>query len=256
MKKHHYGQFTFPIINASTHNKPGEWSLDLFKLFLANQRDPLIDFNDRSNVRYAAEGEDLIYKGEGVHLFVDPDTEKVIKNAARNLEDEDIIKYLPSTKVGMIYRVGCKPFLYARLPEATIIEGCELGLLRYEDGLDSVWSVATDNMYQELIECARFAHSMFMMMECFPDSFIEGVPLDQVKHQNWYHKYNCGSVRVARISHSVCPHIRSGHFRVLRSERYTKKRGQVVFVRPTMVKGAAKHSEETCKGKWEQTNDR
>jgi hypothetical protein len=39
--------------------------------------------------------------------------------------------------------------------------------------------------------------------------------------------------------HSVSPHYRRGHFKLLTHERYKKKRGQVIFTRGTFVKGKA-----------------
>lgn len=38
---------------------------------------------------------------------------------------------------------------------------------------------------------------------------------------------------------SVVPHFRRGHFRMLRNERYTQKRGQIVYVRPSLIHGGA-----------------
>jgi hypothetical protein len=39
--------------------------------------------------------------------------------------------------------------------------------------------------------------------------------------------------------HSVSPHYRRGHFKLLTHERYKKKRGQVIFTKGTFVKGRA-----------------
>ena len=88
-----------------------------------------------------------------------------------------------------------------------------------------------------------------MMQECFPDVFKEGVP-SYVKHPNWFKKLNARSISVDRVSSEVCPHIRSGHFRLLSSDRYVHKKGQVVFVKASMVKGKAKHTKlEALNGK-------
>jgi hypothetical protein len=42
--------------------------------------------------------------------------------------------------------------------------------------------------------------------------------------------------REARVS----PHMRRGHFRLLQSARFTRKKGQAVYVRPTMVRGSVR----------------
>jgi len=88
----------------------------------------------------------------------------------------------------------------------------------------------------------RFIYGCFMMRECFPQVFQEGLP-DYVKHPAWFKRQKNKSISINRVSHEVCPHIRVGHFRLLSSERYTHKRGQVIFVKPSMVKGHAKHTE-------------
>lgn len=38
----------------------------------------------------------------------------------------------------------------------------------------------------------------------------------------------------------VSPHLRSGHFRYLGSEYFSKKRGRTIFVKSSFVKGHAK----------------
>ena len=43
------------------------------------------------------------------------------------------------------------------------------------------------------------------------------------------------------IEHSfITPHLRRGHFRRLESDFYKKKKGKIIFVRSTFVKGKAK----------------
>lgn len=44
---------------------------------------------------------------------------------------------------------------------------------------------------------------------------------------------------VYRQAH-VSPHMRRGHFRVLKAARYTKKKGQAIYVKPTMVRGSVR----------------
>ncbi len=41
-------------------------------------------------------------------------------------------------------------------------------------------------------------------------------------------------------SNSKIPHFRKGFFRMLRSDYYTHKKGQMIYVTETMVKGKAK----------------
>ncbi len=39
---------------------------------------------------------------------------------------------------------------------------------------------------------------------------------------------------------SKIPHFRKGHFKMLRSDYYTHKKGQIIYITETMVKGKAK----------------
>jgi len=81
-------------------------------------------------------------------------------------------------------------------------------------------------------------------ISCFPETVIEGIPED-LKHPNHFRNTKCFSVGVAdKISSggthdSPCPHYRVGHWRYLSSEKFTKKRGQTIFVCGTFVKGRA-----------------
>ena len=81
-----------------------------------------------------------------------------------------------------------------------------------------------------------------LYMDAFPDAIREA-KCENVKHVGHYngggHVLSRNDVVLTEEKDSVSPHFRRGHFRVLSSERYTKKRGQVVFVKGTFVKGKA-----------------
>lgn len=87
----------------------------------------------------------------------------------------------------------------------------------------------------------KFTRGLAAYCRCFPGVIANGVP-DDLKHAPRYK----GQSRTARLHHDiggggVTPHFRCGHFRRLTSDQFTKKRGQIVFVRDTFVKGSAKH---------------
>lgn len=97
-------------------------------------------------------------------------------------------------------------------------------------------------------ECARAWHVVFnllMYMDAFPECVTEGCPQLHSKANR-----PADYVKSLRISASeaiketyrngMSPHMRRGHFRLLTSDKFTKKRGQTVYVKPTMVVGAAK----------------
>lgn len=83
-----------------------------------------------------------------------------------------------------------------------------------------------------------------MYVDVFPETLIQGLPQD-LKHPS-HHKYSAPltleiseKVRSTGAHDSPTPHYRVGHFRVLRSEKFTKKRFQTVFVHGTFVRGKA-----------------
>lgn len=93
----------------------------------------------------------------------------------------------------------------------------------------------------------RLAVNTLAYMNCFPECVSEGVP------KNVPEDYSEREARIIGVSEKVLetesknengttvqPHFRKGHFRLLKSDFYTEKRGQIVFVRETMVKGQAK----------------
>lgn len=85
-----------------------------------------------------------------------------------------------------------------------------------------------------------------MYVECFPETLVHGFPED-IKHPS-HHQHSAPltiavteKVRqsLGGTHESPMPHFRAGHFRVLKSEKFTNKRFHVVFVRETFVKGRA-----------------
>jgi len=88
--------------------------------------------------------------------------------------------------------------------------------------------------------------NMFLYIDAFPEAIKAGPPpvrrLDLIKSLS---NTTIGETEAIRGlydgSHHVSPHLRRGHYRFLKSDRYKKKRFQTVFVRPAMVKGTADH---------------
>jgi hypothetical protein len=81
-----------------------------------------------------------------------------------------------------------------------------------------------------------------LYLACFPEACRDGFPSD-AKHPAHYKGEKCASVgAVAEIieREGPRPHFRNGHFRILRSKKFTNKRWQVVFVREAFIKGAVK----------------
>ena len=92
----------------------------------------------------------------------------------------------------------------------------------------------------------RLAINTIAYMKCFPECVADGVPKISIENDEKRSKRNvtlsvsekitdANNTRVSKI-----PHFRKGHFRRLLSDYYTKKKGQIVFIPQTMVKGKAK----------------
>ena len=87
----------------------------------------------------------------------------------------------------------------------------------------------------------RLVAGLGLYMSCFPEQVREGIPEDAKRAD--YARSNAKTIGVSESV--VCrdgptPHYRSGHFRLLSSDRYVNKKGQVVFIHGTFVKGQAK----------------
>lgn len=89
----------------------------------------------------------------------------------------------------------------------------------------------------------RLAYGVMLYAHCFPEAIREGLPED-LAHPA-HHDYTAKTLEVhPDVCHggthaSPIAHYRSGHFRTYRDERYTKVKGQTLFVRESFVKGKA-----------------
>lgn len=92
----------------------------------------------------------------------------------------------------------------------------------------------------------RLAINTIAYMKCFPECVAEGVPKITIeKNENRSERNVIFSLSEKiidsdRTQVSKVPHFRKGFFRLLQSDYYTHKKGQLVYVTETMVKGKAK----------------
>jgi hypothetical protein len=115
----------------------------------------------------------------------------------------------------------------------------------------------TDKFYSELIKSEdkksiflanafRLAINTIAYMKCFPECVIDGVPRITIERDERRSDKNITfsiSDKVSEIEksdQSKIPHFRRGFFRSLKSDFYTHKKDQLVFVHETMVKGRAR----------------
>jgi hypothetical protein len=89
----------------------------------------------------------------------------------------------------------------------------------------------------------RLVFGFSLYIEAFPETVVPSA-VDNIHKVGHYdgqkHSVELNSV-VKRENEKAAtsPHFRRGHFRVLNSERFTKKQGQVVFVKGCFVRGQA-----------------
>lgn len=92
----------------------------------------------------------------------------------------------------------------------------------------------------------RLAINTIAYMKCFPECVFDGVPkiVKDSKEVKATRSINVSLseaiIESNKSGKSKQPHFRRGYFKTLESDFYTQKRGQVIFVSETMVKGRAK----------------
>jgi len=97
-----------------------------------------------------------------------------------------------------------------------------------------------------LAKIFRLAINTIAYMKCFPECVNEGVPRitkdrdEDRSERNVTIQVSEKVTNSENTPHSKIPHFRKGYFKELRSDFYTNKQGQIIFVTETMVKGKAK----------------
>ncbi len=112
---------------------------------------------------------------------------------------------------------------------------------------DEYFYAAAHNSGDELISCelGRIVAGFALYMDAFPETVRDMQTPREVGASPKVHRGACKYVGMSEVikrelRNSTSPHWRNGHLRNLRSERFTKKRGQSVWVSGSFVKGKAK----------------
>ena len=101
----------------------------------------------------------------------------------------------------------------------------------------------TDERSKKIMSYLRLAVNTIAYMNTFPECIKDGVPEE---FKEGYSKSIGIAEKVIEITEAeksgkiVVPHFRRGYFKRLTSDFYTKKKGQLIFVSETMVKGTSK----------------
>ena len=240
MAKEHYGQYRYPLLKIATDGDIHSFDPIRFPAFVSQQT--ACTASDRTNVVIVALAEWAVLNGKGEHLFITPDTATMISRATAKISDEQLIKFSISSELGVIYTPGIDPVMFIQRPgESLCITDSSGGIFRVEHNLRKGWAIESG---VDLADRLRFVCGVFMLKECFPEVFTDGVPEECVKHVGWYKKKKAFGVDIGKVRSSVAPHIRSGHFRMLSSDKFKKKKGQIIFVKPAMVNAKAETADK------------
>jgi hypothetical protein len=186
-----------------------------------------------------------------------PDLEGIKKFLYKNGEIKDIFRVYSKTKT--------KHFIYQfALHVPNEANGCAFSLFIEEDGsLELYFSQGenggrmADKYYIDLnkkedvisstiLKMFRLAVNTIAYMNCFPDCVADGVPKDLFEKSVKKTDRNItlkSSDKIRDVDNSPTskiPHFRKGHFRSLQSDYFSNKKGEIIFVTETMVKGKAK----------------
>ena len=185
------------------------------------------------------------------------DLEGIKKYLFENGENQNIVYIKTGAKT------ECVTYCYGiHIPYET--EGYAFQFNIYQDEtfelfyfFDELCGGITDKIYLDLLKkndkeslfltkIFRLALNTIAYMKCFPECVIDGVPRITVERNenrtdnNVVFEISEKIIDLELSGKTIMPHFRKGHFRLLHSDYYTKKKGELVFVRETMVNGKAK----------------
>lgn len=93
----------------------------------------------------------------------------------------------------------------------------------------------------------RLAINTIAYMKAFPECVTEGVPKTEFEKCGYILEVSEKVLENTNIDSNkmISPHFRKGYWKLLKSDFYTHKKGQLVFVSETMVNGIAKTVEKS-----------
>jgi len=142
----------------------------------------------------------------------------------------------------------CIPDYHNPIPRTHLPQGMDFGGEHYycaiTDGNDSVMMQPHPGLFSDdgADNMAKLVLGLSLYMDAFPDAVVEAVAenVHKIKHYGGARRIvNRNEIVDEEHRHSVSPHWRRGHFRLLTSAKFVRKQGQTVYVRGTFVTGKA-----------------
>lgn len=173
------------------------------------------------------------YKGNLMHIFF---LDKYLRDFLEKTPLSDLAgikKYLyENGQTKDVYHI------YSKETSESVVYRFALHLPNDADGY--AFSITHSKMF-------RLAINTISYMNCFPECVADGVPKDllferneTISPRNITFQSSEKIKETENLPLSKIPHFRKGHFRLLQSDYFANKKGQIVFVAETMVKGKAK----------------
>ena len=186
-----------------------------------------------------------------------PDLSGISRYLLENGDSRTVTYLMTKTKV------NCVMYCYGiHIPYET--EGYAFQFSVYDNGSvelaffqGKVFGALTDKMYSDLLKkddkqsrrlvrTFRLAVNTIAYMRCFPECVVEGVPRITIDREESRTDKNVKLGISAKVADNdvagtkTRPHFRKGHFRILRSDFYKNRQGDLIFIHETMVNGKAK----------------
>jgi hypothetical protein len=213
------------------------------------------------------EAEISLYKslrdGYAVHYFIENGIEQFLIDSVCDIYDQNLYKALPfetflTNGKGWWYspcgKIGVKAIILNFNKSSKIKSILVMPFLTKRNGIISngvavtqgenvfVWDFQTEwPLNDRAKEALKLVCGFSLYIDAFPE-MVQPHTEGGLNFKMWSGSRNivaCNDVARADIQHSVSPHYRRGHFRILTSDRYVRKKGQTVYVKGAFIKGKA-----------------
>ena len=118
----------------------------------------------------------------------------------------------------------------------------DVGSIAIGDGLDP--DLVNHTKIGSEVNVPKTMINLFLYMNTFPEAVLDGPPpIRLLESERKQRSISIGASETIKRMYvnGITPHMRRGHYRILKSEVFTKKRYQTIYISPTMVKGTASH---------------